>query len=162
MPAYDVPAGLEVGTTMVIYRHTQIGTLTLWSLGIPTALLALSFAAGPANPLLASSVLVLLLICMLLFHSLTTLVSTDVVSVALGPGWIRHAVPVRAIRAARAVRNPWWYGWGIRLTPRGWLWNVSGLDAVELELTDGSRFRIGTDEPTRLVQAIEQAARLAR
>jgi hypothetical protein len=147
---------------MVIYRHTQIGTLTLWSLGIPAALLALSFAAGGGNSLAALGVLAVFLLCMLLFHSLTTLVSTDAVSVAFGPGWIRHTIPVRVIRAARAVRNPWWYGWGIRLTLRGWLWNVSGLDAVELELTDGSRFRIGTDEPARLVQAIEQAARLAR
>lgn len=148
---------------MVIYRHTQLGTLTLWSLGIPVAFLVLSFAAGPASPAIVSGgVLVVLLVCMLLFHSLTTQVSTDVVSMALGPGWIRHTIAVRSIRTARAVRNPWWYGWGIRLTPRGWLWNVSGLSAVELELVDGSRFRIGTDEPVRLVQAIEQAARLAR
>lgn len=147
---------------MMIYRHTQVGTLTLWSLGIPAALLMLSLAAGPVNPVALAAVLIILLICLLLFHSLTTMVHTDAVTVAFGPGWIRHSIPLRAIRSARAVRNPWWYGWGIRMTPRGWLWNVSGLHAVELELADGNRFRIGTDEPGRLVQAIEQATRLAR
>jgi len=35
------------------------------------------------------------------------------------------------------------------------LWNVSGLRAVEFLLKDGSRFRIGTDEPEALVKAIE-------
>jgi hypothetical protein len=35
------------------------------------------------------------------------------------------------------------------------VWNVSGFQAVELTLKDGSRFRIGTDEPEALVHAIE-------
>ena len=52
------------------------------------------------------------------------------------------------------VRNPWYCGWGIRLGPTGWLWNVSGFDAVELTLTDGRRFRVGSDEPGQLVAAL--------
>ena len=36
-----------------------------------------------------------------------------------------------------------------------WLWNVSGLQAVELVLNNGKRFRIGTDEPENLVNAIQ-------
>jgi hypothetical protein len=55
------------------------------------------------------------------------------------------------------VRNKWWYGWGIRLTPHGWLFNVGGLDAVELELASGRKFRIGTDEPQGLLNAIRTA-----
>jgi hypothetical protein len=35
-----------------------------------------------------------------------------------------------------------------------WVWNVSGLDAVELTLRSGRRFRIGTDEPEELAKAI--------
>lgn len=48
-----------------------------------------------------------------------------------------------------------------QLTPHGWLFNVSGLDAVELELINNRRFRIGTDEPQRLIAAIQTARRLA-
>ena len=48
-------------------------------------------------------------------------------------------------------------GWGIRLIPNGWLWNVSGLGAVELSLVNGQRFRIGTDEPEQLATAIQGA-----
>jgi hypothetical protein len=36
-----------------------------------------------------------------------------------------------------------------------WLWNVSGLNAIELTLKNSKRFRIGTDEPEKLVDAIK-------
>jgi hypothetical protein len=74
---------------------------------------------------------------------------------------IRRRFRVEDIHHARIVRNPWYYGWGIRLTPHVWLFNVSGLDAVELELRDNHNFRIGTDDPQRLVKAIQQAAQFA-
>lgn len=54
------------------------------------------------------------------------------------------------------MRNKWWYGWGIRLTPHGWLYNVSGLDAVELHLTGGRKVRLGTAEPAQLSRAINE------
>jgi hypothetical protein len=38
------------------------------------------------------------------------------------------------------------------------MFNVSGLDAVEIEQTDGKGFRIGTDEPKRLEAAIRKIA----
>ncbi len=41
------------------------------------------------------------------------------------------------------------------------LWNVSGFDAVELDLPGGRRFRVGTDEPTELVAAISRARGVA-
>jgi hypothetical protein len=64
------------------------------------------------------------------------------------------------------AKTPWYYGWGIRLTPTGWLWNVSGLARVEVQFDDGHRFRVGSDEPNRLAEAllsemraVERAAR---
>ena len=56
---------------------------------------------------------------------------------------------------ARRVRNSWWHGWGIRKVQRGWMYNIAGYDAVELELRSGKVFRIGTDEPGALLAAIE-------
>jgi len=55
------------------------------------------------------------------------------------------------------VRNKWWYGLGIRLTPHGWLYIVSGLDAVEIVRISGKKFRVGTDEPQALVTALTAA-----
>jgi hypothetical protein len=56
-----------------------------------------------------------------------------------------------------AVTNPWYYGWGIRWTPKGPLYNVSGFEAVEIRMLSGKSFRIGTDEPDLLRQAIDKA-----
>jgi hypothetical protein len=88
---------------------------------------------------------------------LTIEVTEDTLRASFGPGWPKKEIPLDEIESATPVRNPWWYGWGIRWTPSGPLWNVAGLDAVELRLRSGKRFRLGTDEPAALTGAIEGA-----
>ena len=147
-----------------IYRHSQIGTLILFSLGVPAALSALGLILvayqGPVAILLGS-VHTVLAVAMILFCSLTIEVTENRLLVSFGPGVIRKRFLVGDIRGVRIVRNPWYYGWGVRLTPQGWLLNVSGLNAVEIDLSDKRKFRIGTDEPHQLSAAIEKASRLA-
>jgi len=147
---------------MVIYRHTQVGTIVLLGLGFGVAVcaVALSVASVPVEVLAA--VIAVMILCMILFGTLTAEVTEDRVTVWFGPGLIRKSFPIERINSAQPVRNRWYYGWGIRLTPQGWMFNVSGLDAVELELTNGRRFRIGTDEPGPLAEAIEQARGLTK
>jgi hypothetical protein len=141
---------------MSYYRHTQIGAIMLGMLGAGMLVLgAILLAGGRAEPLLA--VLALLAVIAVLFASLTIEIQGGVLTLRFGPGLIRKRVPLATIRSCEIVQNPWWYGWGIRLTPRGWLYNVSGFAAVELTLQNGQRLRIGTDEPERLCQAIGQA-----
>ena len=77
------------------------------------------------------------------------------------PGLIRKRFPIGDIHGARIVQNKWYYGWGIRLTPHGWLFNVSGFDAVELELKNKRKFRIGTDDPQELLMAIQRVSEIA-
>jgi hypothetical protein len=93
-------------------------------------------------------------ITMLFFGTLTTIVRDDAVEIRFGPGLIRKRLALKDVESCRTVRNPWYYGWGIRKIPRGWLFNVSGLDAVELVMRNGKRYRIGTDEPEELQRAI--------
>jgi hypothetical protein len=50
----------------------------------------------------------------------------------------------------------------MRWTPRGWLWNVSGLEAVELHMTNGTNFLVGTNEPHRLLEALAERRRAMR
>jgi hypothetical protein len=52
------------------------------------------------------------------------------------------------------ARSNWREGWGIRVTSRGMLYNVSGTGAVEVRLRSGERFRLGSDEPETLLRAI--------
>jgi hypothetical protein len=143
---------------MEIYKHTQVGTLVLAGLGGAIALTAWILKTTPGRPVIAEVVLAILVGCIILFPSLTVRVTTDTVRVWFGPGLIRRNFPVHGVHHAHLVRNPWYYGWGIRLTPHGWMFNVSGLDAVELELAGGRRFRIGTDQPRELMAAIQQAS----
>jgi hypothetical protein len=50
------------------------------------------------------------------------------------------------IESCKPVKNPIWYGIGIRLTPAGWLYNISGCYAIELTFKNKrSKIRIGTN-----------------
>ncbi len=90
-----------------------------------------------------------------MFSSLTVAIEKTL-TCRFGVGLIRKTIPLSDVDHVRAVLNSWLVGWGIRWIPgRYWVWNVSGLRAVELIMKDGTRFRIGTDEPEALVQAIE-------
>jgi hypothetical protein len=142
----------------VSYRHTQVGYLMIAVLaaGIVGLSAALAFGSGPKALVAAIGVLAL---CLLLFPTLTAVVRGGRLQCFFGLGLIRREIPVAEILAVSVVRNPWIYGWGLRLIPGGWLWNVSGLDAVELRLRSGNRFRIGTDEPAALHAAIANAVR---
>jgi hypothetical protein len=96
-----------------------------------------------------------LVVCLVLFAALTVKVDSRDVSLRFGIGVIRKKFPVSGIESAGIVRNPWYYGWGIRKTPDGWLYNVSGVSAVELRMIGGEKYRIGTNDPSGLLDAIE-------
>jgi len=132
------------------YRHTQPGWVTL---GVAAALVAFWWATGPRGVPLAP-MLVLAALIALLFGALTVQVDHEAVCLRFGVGLVRKRIPLREVQACREVRNPWYAGWGIRMGPAGVIWNVSGLDAVELALPEGKHFRIGTDEPAALAAAI--------
>lgn len=140
------------------YRHTQPGWLTL---GVCGALLALlvGFTARVPEPHVRVVALCLgvsvILICVVIFGSLTVTVNDDTITIQFGPGVIRKKIGLGDVASCRVVRNSWLWGWGIRLIPGGWLYNVSGLDAVELTMKNGRVFRIGTDEPQRLAEFIQ-------
>ena len=141
---------------MTSYRHTQTATLVLIALGLGIATTAATFftAQTDTDRAVGGAVLGLLLLCLFLFSSLTVVVSSEEISVSFGPGAFRKRFRVEEIVGAQKVRNPWYFGWGIRLTPRGWMYNVSGLEAVEIEMKDHRAFRIGTDDPDHLLKAI--------
>jgi hypothetical protein len=74
-------------------------------------------------------------------------------------GLVQKEWPLHEIVSVTPVKNPWYYGFGLRYTPHGWLYNVSGRHAVEVLLESGSKVRIGTDEPEKLARAISHAMR---
>ena len=90
-----------------------------------------------------------------LFWGLTVEVNKDIVRLSFGFGIIHRSIPRERVATVTRVRNRWWYSLGVRLTPHGWMWNISGLDAIELTYHNGKKFRIGTDEPEALLEALK-------
>ncbi len=97
----------------------------------------------------------------MLFGWLTVDIDDRRLLLKMGIGLIRRTIPLSAIHAFAPVTNRWYYGWGVRFTPYGMLYNVSGLRAVEILFDNGRRVRIGTDEPEALVRAFSAATRKA-
>jgi len=139
-----------------LYQHRQVGGFSLLGAGAGVLLiLALVGQMGPHPMLLL--VLGLMVLVGVMLSSLTVVVTPSSLVFWFGPGVLRKTVPLAELEGVEAVRNPWYYGIGLRATPRGMLYNVSGLSAVEVTRRDGGRFRIGTDEPERLCASLRQA-----
>ena len=92
-----------------------------------------------------------------LFHSLTVRVSRSEIALSFGVGLIRKQFPIGDISSASIVQNRWYNGFGIRKIRGGWLYNVSGFDAIEIQLKNERKYRIGTDQPKKLLAAVESA-----
>ena len=95
--------------------------------------------------------------CMVTFATLKVTIEADALKIRFGSGIIRKKFLLKDIQSYKIVKNPWYYGWGIHLTPHGWLYNVSGSYAVEISMKSGKKYLIGTDVPNELEKAIEQA-----
>ena len=143
------------------YVHTQIGYFLLGVFGVITPIVAyLVLVRGINLPALAG--LILLLIALVTFSTLRVRVDHRMILIRFGAGVFSKTFPLGEIDTHEEVRNPWYYGLGIRYTPRGWLFAVSGLSAVELQMKNEKRYRIGTDDPAGLSSAISEALRVAR
>ena len=92
-----------------------------------------------------------------LFHSLTVRVSRSDIALSFGVGLIRKQFPIGDISSASIVQNRWYNGFGIRKIRGGWLYNVSGFDAIEIQLKNERKYRIGTNQPKELLAAFESA-----
>lgn len=142
-----------------VYEHRQFGwPLVAIAAAVAIFLLVMRTQGLPPPPA-AWLVPLLLLVLAALFGSLRVKVDRDGVCWHFGPGVWRKRVSLADIREVEVTRTRFWNGWGIRLTPRGWLYNVSGLDAVLIRTRDGKSVLIGTDEPRRLKAAIDRVLR---
>jgi hypothetical protein len=138
------------------YRHTQRGTLIL-AVTLGMAMVFAVLAMMLLKPMWIAPLI--LLVTAWLFRSLTTEITERELRWRFGSGLIRNSVPLNEIISAEPVRTG--LSWGIHWSPRtGWLYNVSGFDAVAVTLCNGKKFALGTDEPqalaARLAEVIQQ------
>jgi len=139
------------------YRHTQ-NSYTGILVGVGSLVLfVVILAAGDESVwtnVFAGAAIVLVVGVVLVFNRLTVVVDAGTMRVGFGFGWPRKVIAVSDIVTAHKVRNKWYYGWGMRRVPGGWMYNVWGLDAVELDLSSGAKFRVGTNDASDLLAAL--------
>jgi len=116
------------------------------------------FAYADLNPGVIF-IMIPILFILISFATLNVKIDREYLRIKFGYGIFRKGFMLEEIISARAVRNHWYYGWGIRFWwwPRMVIFNVSGFDAVEIKMKNGKTYRIGTDEPENLEYAIIQA-----
>ena len=137
------------------YQHTQRGTLILVvTLGSAALFIGLAFTIAPIQSVWLA--VPILGICAWLFSSLTIEITDRELRWRFGPGVIRKRVPLAEIAVVAPVKTNWLEGWGIHWSRFGWLYNVSGFDAVAITLRSGKRFALGTDEPQALVARLTE------
>lgn len=147
---------------MLVYEHTQPGTVIRWLMGLALGVSTLTMIVIPETLttsliLSAGALLLFLVIILAQFHALTVTVYSDEIVASFGVGLIKKRIRLSDIEVAKLARNSIFVGWGIRWIKGGWCFNVSGFDTVELRLRNGRKFRIGTDEPNRLLAAIQKS-----
>jgi hypothetical protein len=143
---------------MQVYRHTQIGYIILGLVGIGAAVLILLMVTSEVTALEAG-VCVALVLVLFLFGTLTVEISDKEFSFSFGVGLIRKSIPMSDIERCVISSFAWYYGWGIRYTPQGWLYCVSGLTAITLMLKSGKAIQVGTDNAEELCTAVTNAIR---
>jgi len=138
------------------YKHTQVGYLIIVVMAAVMVLIGITLTSAGTN-WIAIGVLIIIALALVLFSSLTVVIWDEEMEVRFGPGLIRKRFKLNEIESFEVVKNRWYYGWGIRITPHGILYNVSGFNAVEIKLIAGKKYRIGTDVPQELEAAIRRA-----
>ncbi|MEL4304481.1 hypothetical protein [Methanococcoides sp. LMO-2] len=143
------------------YKHTQTGYFIICVALALVSLFVFILSSSDFEPIVFAVMLLIVLI-LISFTTLKVTIDETYLRIKFGYGIFWKKFPINEIVSARTVKNHWYYGWGIRL----WLWpkmvifNVSGFDAVEIKMKNGKVYRIGTDEPKQLENAILQAIEL--
>ncbi len=138
-----------------MYQSTQFGTLVALILFFTILMTAMVGYSSGWHPVILVVGMIMIAV-LVIFRSLTIEIDSSELRCYFGDGLIWRRIPLADISDAVAVRNKWYYGWGVRFIPSGWMFNVSGLDAVELTFVSGKRFRIGTDRPKEVIEALNQ------
>lgn len=138
------------------YRHTQLGTVMIVCCvlaGVFGATVAWRAGQWPAS----IALIVIMVATGFLFSSLTVEIGDNELRWYFGPGFWTYRLPLSQIQDVAVVRNRWWNGFGIRMGSGRRLYNVSGLDAVELKVGPNDVRRIGTDDPQGLAEALRSS-----
>ena len=142
------------------YTERQIGWIVIVpALGILVLLLIFYINQWGNNPISYTGLLIMssiFIISLLLFFQMRISVDNEKIRISYGIGLIKKIIDIHNIERIEIVRNKWYYGLGIRILKNGWLYNIQGLNVIELKLKNSkSTIRIGTADNKKLKKEIE-------
>lgn len=141
------------------YREIQSGAwmVVLLIIALLTIILLSGSPENISSNNFRTAVLASFVLLGVLFYRLKTEIAEDSIIISFGIGLIKKRIALSSITSAKVVRNHWMFGWGIRFIGKGWMWNIWGLNAVELNLKGKkSVFRIGSQRPQELCDFINK------
>ena len=142
------------------YKHTQIGWVSIIAVVAGALLIAWVGLIGSAPRNVLQLTVGVILLVAFVFSYQTIEVSDTSVTSRFGLGILAKRLPLSEISDVQYMPSRWYDGWGLRLTTRGWLYNVSGFGAVEFTMREGGRVRFGTDDSENLIAAVKEAGRM--
>ena len=143
---------------MTLYEHIQPGLVLRWIIGIILVVSWVSaFVLGKKDiKVILFFVTPLMLGIISIFWSLTVEVTKTHLTHAFNFNFWKRSYPFTEIENISKVQNSWMYGYGIRYIGSGWLYNVSGSDAILIQFKDGKQIRLGTDDQENLYTVLSQ------
>ena len=145
---------------MFIYKKFQFGWVISITFTIVMVLLTLSYIKQwGTNPLDRGGYIFMMLLfgfVLLMFFGMTVIVTDSQIIIKLGIGLITKKIDLSEIISVNTKKYPFYFGYGIRITPGGILYNVNGRHAVEIRLRNKKNsVQIGTDDWDNLKNVIE-------
>ncbi len=139
----------------IAYENSQTGYIIIAVIVI-ALLVILSTLSLEQIALHQYLIIVTLVIGLVLFYKLTVRVDRGIITCSFGQGMISKRILAKELSSCQVVKTHWYEGQGIRLTSRGWMYNVGGTKAVELTYKSGKKFLIGSNEAETLCEVITE------
>lgn len=140
--------------------YTQFGkfSVIVFSIVFIPLILFISMMDHSLTGILIAIITFLIYVLIILFqYQLVITIDRNFVNFKMGIGIIRRKYPLANLKYCRPVTNNPLYSIGIHIIPNGWLYNVSGLKAIELGFKDKPTIiRIGTNKPEEISEVIQQ------
>ena len=95
------------------------------------------------------------------FYGMTIIVFDNQIQVKFGIGFYTKRIDLSAIDSITVTKYPLYFGYGIRMIPKGMLYNVSGRHAIEIKIKGKkSALYIGTNDWDNLKMVLEESIKM--
>jgi hypothetical protein len=143
----------------IIYKNVQYGILitVIFLLIMVFSTYGFIYQTGVKPlPLIPYIILMILFVVILVnFYKLTIVIDSEKITAAFGIGFLKKTMKLNEIKSIENYKIPWYTGIGIRLTPKGWLWNVKTGNAILLK-SKTKTFLVGSNEVEKLIKIVNE------